>query len=300
VNVNLRGLLATQRSNTTPFDVHSDMAPAFYLIGNPAADDPVTRTFEHDVGGLEADNPFTGAHENLTDKMIDPVGMRLLHMVTGDPLRTPSLVAFLQPDYFGFAGVSNCTSPCVTVQPGFAWNHGGIAPEVATTWAGIVGPGVRTLGRTDATWTDHTDLRPTMLALLGLQDDYALDGRAITEIMKPKALPLGLRSRPGLARSLGAVYKQINAPFGAVGLAGIDVSTMALEGDDATYAQLEGELSDLTADRDAIASQMRDVLNAATFAGHQLTEREARVLIHVGNELIRRAQALAAQAAAPS
>lgn len=296
VNVNLRGLLATQRANTTLFDVHSDMAPAFYLRGNPLPDDPAMRTFEQDVGALTADNPFTVQKEALTDKMIDPVGMRLLHMVTGDPLRTPSLVAFLQPDYFGFAAASDCVSPCVSVQPGFAWNHGGIAPEIATTWVGFVGPGIRNLGQTDATWTDHTDLRPTMLALLGLTDDYALDGRAITEILKPRSLPSGFRARPGLARALGAVYKQINAPFGVVGLAGIDVSTVALRGDDATYADLEGALSDLTTDRDAVASQMRDVLNAATFAGHRLSEREARTLIHMGLEIIRRAEALAAEA----
>jgi hypothetical protein len=139
-----------------------------------------------------------------------------------------------------------------------------------------------------------------MLALLGLHDDYDLDGRAITEILKPRSLPLGFRARPGLARVLGAVYKQINAPFGVVGLAGIDVSTVALRGDDATYAELEGALSDLTTDRDAIASQMRQILNAATFAGHRLTQREARDLIHLGLELIRRAEALAAQAGASS
>jgi hypothetical protein len=296
VNVNLRGLLATQRGNTTPFDVHSDMAPAFYLIGNPAPDAPVARSFEQDVGALTADNPYTGQHENLTDKMIDPVGMRLLHMVTGDPLRTPSLVAFLQPDYFGFAGAANCTSACVTVQPGFAWNHGGIAPEVATTWAGLVGPGVRHLGETDATWTDHTDLRPTMLTLLGLHDDYDLDGRAITEILDPRALPSSLRTNSGLVRTLGAVYKQLNAPFGEVGLAGIDVSTAALQGDDATYAELEGELSDLTADRDALASQISAALNAATFDGQPVGRTQASTLIRQGLALIHRAQALATQA----
>ena len=299
VNVNLRGLLATQRANTTPFDVHSDMAPAFYLIGNPAPDDPVTRTFERDVGALTADNPFTGQHEALTDKMIDPVGMRLLHMVTGDPLRTPSLVAFLQPDYFGFAGASDCVAPCVSVQPGFAWNHGGIAPEIATTWAGFVGPGVRRLGQTGATWTDHTDLRPTMLTLLGLHDDYVLDGRAITEILDPRAMPWSLRAGSGLVRLLGAVYKQINAPFGLVGLAGIDVSTAALSGDDATYAALESALSDLTADRDAVASEMRAVLHAATFAGQRLNVWQAARLIHGGLALIRRARALAARAGVP-
>jgi hypothetical protein len=256
----------------------------------------VTRTFEQDVGALTADDPFTGHVENLTDKMIDPVGMRLLHMITGDPLRTPSLVAFLQPDYFGFAGATNCTAPCVAVQPGFAWNHGGIAPEIATTWAGFVGPGVRQLGENDAVWTDHTDLRPTMLTLLGLRDNYELDGRVITEILDPRALPSSLRANPGLVRTLGAVYKQLNAPFGDVGLAGIDVSTAALQGDDGTYDELEGALSDLTTDRDALASQIRAVLNAAAFGGQPLGGAQAATLIRRALMLIHRAEALASQA----
>jgi len=42
-------LLLTQRRNTTPFALHFDDAPNFYIIGNPAPTDPVTRTLEHDV-----------------------------------------------------------------------------------------------------------------------------------------------------------------------------------------------------------------------------------------------------------
>ena len=40
VNVNLPGLLATQRADTTPFAIHSDPAPALWLTGNPAASVP--------------------------------------------------------------------------------------------------------------------------------------------------------------------------------------------------------------------------------------------------------------------
>ena len=35
----------------------------------------------------------------LTDS-VDPVGLKLLHMVTADPARTPTFVAFAKPDYF--------------------------------------------------------------------------------------------------------------------------------------------------------------------------------------------------------
>ena len=47
--------------------------------------------------------------------LADPVAMDLLHMVTADPQRTPTLAMFAQPDYFLFTGAANCTSPCITV-----------------------------------------------------------------------------------------------------------------------------------------------------------------------------------------
>ena len=288
INANLRGLLATERNNTTPFDVHSDMAPAVYLHGNPARDAAVTRTFERDIGAVTATDPYTGLTEPVTDKLVDRVGMKTLHMITGDPLRTPTFVDFLDPDYFGFAGASNCASPCAQVQPGFAWNHGGIAPEIATTWVGFAGPGFRQLGQTGSVWSDHTDLRPTMLSSLGLRDDYAHDGRVITDLFDPGALPPSLRTNGNTLRRLGEVYKQVNAPFGAVGGATIDASTAALLGDDATYQRLEGTLEQLTAERDAVAAAMRQLLEAAAFDGRPVDERQAERLITRGEQLIER------------
>jgi hypothetical protein len=292
INANLRGLLATQRGNTTPFDVHADMAPGVYLHGNPARDAAVTRTFERDTGALTATDPYTGRTEPVTDKLVDQVGMRTLHMITGDPLRTPTFVDFLDPDYFGFAAAADCATPCVSVQPGFAWNHGGIAPEIATTWAGFVGPGFRRLGQTGRIWSDHTDLRPTMLSSLGLRDDYTHDGRVITELFHPRALPPSLRANADTVRRLGAVYKQINAPFGALGGATIEVSTAALLGDDATYQRLERALERLTADRDAVAVAIRRLLEAAAFDGRRVDERHAERLIRQGEKLLERARKL--------
>ncbi len=297
INVNLRGLLATERGNTTPFDLHSDMAPAFYLRGDPARDAAVTRAFGRDLGALSATDPFSGRTEPLTDKLIDRVGMSTLHMVTGDPLRTPTLVDFLDPDYFGFAGAANCSSPCTQVQPGFAWNHGGISPDVATDWVGFVGPGIRQLGQTGAVWADHTDLRPTILRSLGLRDDYTHDGRVITELLDSRALPQSLRAHGDqqTLERLAAVYKQINAPFGALGGAAVDVSSAALRGDDATYDRLESALSELTADRDVVATAMRQVLESAAFDGQRVDEQQAKNLIGQGEQLLARARSLAEQ-----
>jgi hypothetical protein len=220
-------------------------------------------------GAVAATNPYTGGTSPLNDLMVDRVGMSALHMVTGDPLCTPTFVSFLQPDYFGFAGGTTCaaSSPCTQVQPGFAWNHGGYVPDVTTTWAGYVGPGVRHLGSTGGPWTDHTDLRPTMLALLGLRDDYLHDGRAVTQLLDKQATPQALRQGGRLLQRLGEVYKQLNAPVGRVGHDVLVASNSALIGDDATYTRIENRLAELTAKRDQVADRIKRMLDDATFGG---------------------------------
>jgi len=299
VNANLRGLLATQKGNTTPFQVHSDMAPAFYLDGNPAADAAVTRQFERDVGGLTGVNPITGHTDQLSDKLVDRVGMGALHMITGDPLRTPTFVDFMNPAYFGFAGASNCTSPCVTA-PGswshgtFAWNHGGYTPDIVRIWAGFVGPGVRQSGD-DTTWVDHTDLRPTVLSLTGLTDDYVDDGRVITEILDARAVPQSLRAHRETLRRLGAAYKQINAPLGQFGFDVLQISDAAVRStDEARYTRLAAAIQQLGADRNTIAGRMRTLLAQAAFGDTAINEQEAKSLIAQAQALLARADATAA------
>src|SRR5207248_3322809 len=90
INANLAGLLATERGNTTPFKVHSDDAPTVYITGNPARDAAVTRTLEHDMSAVTAVNPITGNTDTIAQFLADPVAMRILHMVTADPARTPT------------------------------------------------------------------------------------------------------------------------------------------------------------------------------------------------------------------
>ncbi|HEV2235874.1 MAG TPA: hypothetical protein VGR57_04350 [Ktedonobacterales bacterium] len=288
-NGNLAGLLATEQGVTTPFKVHSDSAPNFYITGNPARDAAVTRTFDRAVGALTAVNPITGHTENITNFLADPVEMNLLHMITSDPARTPTLTMFAKPDYFLFAGAPNCISPCVTEQPGFAWNHGDVAPDINITWLGLVGPGVRTLGDDGSIWSDHTDIRPTMLMLLGLHDDYATDGRALVEPLFDWAVPQTWRAHRETLLRLAATFKQLNAAVGQFGLQSLVVSTRALESNaagDATYTDLENQLAALGKQRDTLAGQMRDALSAATFGGQALNEQDAQSLIDQGQSLL--------------
>jgi hypothetical protein len=307
VNGNLAGLMA-QDGVTTPFSVHADMAPTIYLQGNPARDAAVTRTFGRTLAKMNRVNPYTGQSEDLTTAIADPVEMKALHMVTADPQRTPTLTMFADADWFLFGVVPptappNCnTTQCITVPTTpptntFAWNHGGIQPEIASTWLGIVGPGVRNMGDED-TWMDHSDVRPTMLSLLGLQDTYLHDGRVVAEPLFDWALPQTLRAHRETLLRLGVVYKQLNAPFGSFGKDTLVASTHAVKsgtaGDDSTYTRIEGAITTLTNDRDALASQIRTALEGAAFSGKALDEQQAKDYIDKAKAIIARAATLAA------
>jgi hypothetical protein len=303
INGNLAGLLATQQGITTPFTVHSDMAPTIYITGNPSRTAPDTRNFGRALGRLTAVSPYTQQTDTLSVALADPVGMKALHMITADPQRTPTLVMFAHPDYFLFAGAPNCTTPCITVPTTpptftFAWNHGGIQPEIATTWLGMVGPGVRHLGD-DTTWADHTDVRPTMLDLVGLSDTYLHDGRVLIDQVDAWAVPPALRAHRETLRRLGAVYKQLNAPFGAFGTNLLAASTRAIKSgtstDDGTYTSIENRIESLTSARDGLASQIRAALDAAAFDGQAIDEQQAKHLIDESEALLGQASELGGQ-----
>jgi hypothetical protein len=301
INVNATGLLATQQGITTPFAVHADAAPNFYITGNPARnDETVTRPFERAVGKLTAVNPLTGNTDTLTNYMADPVEMKLLHMVTADPARTPTFTMFANPDYYLYAGAPNCNSACVVEEPGFAWNHGDVSPDINTTWLGMVGPGVQNLGIDGNVWSDHTDTRPTMMQILGLKDDYIHDGRTLFEVLNPAILPPAVQQNLGFLIQLAQVYKQLDAAVGALGLTTLQASTVALESNapnDSTYTQLENSLQTITNVRNAIASQMIAILEAAEFGGGnanapQFNHAHIQQLIGKGNALLSHAKTL--------
>jgi len=303
INANLRAMITTQFGDTTAFSVHSDDAPTVYVNGNPGRTDPAVRALERESAQLSWLNPYTGQVETgITVALADPVQEKTLHMVTADPFRTPTFTLFADPDWFFFAAAGTCATPaaCAFIpartSQSFAWNHGDIQDEIASTWVGYVGPGVRNLG-TSSAWTDHTDVRPTMLTVLGLHDDYGHDGRAVIEPLYDWAIPQTLRAHRETLLRLGAVYKQLNASFGTFAMDTLQASTRALASgsaaDDSTYTAIEGQIASLTAQRDALASQMKGLLDAAAFDGQTLNEQQAKQLIDQGKGLLDQAHALA-------
>jgi hypothetical protein len=230
--------------------------------------------------------------------------MDTLHMVTADPSRTPTFTPFADPNWFFFATGGTTPALCATpatcafiparTNSSFAWNHGDIQDEIASTWVGYVGPGIENLGA-DSTWSDHTDVRPTILELTGLQDDYVHDGRVISEILEGYARPLALK-KSGNFTALAQIYKQLNAPFGQFGMDTLVASTRALSSNDAgdaTYLSIEGQIQNLTSQRDALTAQIIALLDGAEFNGQAIDDVQAQGLIAQGQDLLNQAHNLA-------
>jgi hypothetical protein len=300
VDAYLPGLLSSEEGITTPFSAHFDSAPALYVKGNPSPTATVTRSFEQGVSALTAVNPISGATDQITQFMADPVELNILHMVTADPARTPTLVDFGNPDYYLETASYYCTPSTLNVclDSGFAWNHGDVQPVITTTWLGMVGPGVAKSGLDPVTWSDHSDIRPTMMALLGLKDDYTYDGHVIAQALDNAGFPSALHDPSQMSEfnSLAQMYDQINAPTGQFAISTLTISTHALASNtpgDATYASLEAQLSSMGTQRNALASQMNAILQSAALGnGHHIDQAQADSLIAQGQSLLNQASEL--------
>ena len=301
VNLNVKPLMPASERN---FSVHSDSAPTVYVNGNPTRTDSALRQTERDLLGLQAIDPYlSSTAAPVFVRAADSVEERTLHMENTDPARTPSFTTFANPDFFVTAanptpsnpnGNPSCGSnPCIDYH--FAWNHGDIQPVIATTWMGMVGPGVQHAGIDSTTWTDHTNVRPTMMTLLGLKDDYVQDGRVLIEALDTKATPQTLIAHRETVRRLGDVYEQVNAPFGQFAMDTLTASTAALKStDESKYNSIETAIDTLTTQRATLAAQIRGALNAAAFDGQPLNEQQAKDWISQAQSLIDQAGALAA------
>jgi hypothetical protein len=126
---------------------------------------------------------------------------------------------------------------------------------------------------TTGTWTDETDIRPTIISLVGLHDDYQSDGRVISQVL---AKPAPTIASPTV-KALGACYKQLNSSVGLFGTSTLEASTRALEStspNDQVYTGTEAALSLLDRARDVVAGQIKNSFQAAEFS--HARDRNAR------------------------
>jgi hypothetical protein len=289
LQANIKGLLSTTSSSGTAFDIEPQGA-AMYVHGQPAADDPAVRQLERDTAAMTGDDPYTGVtSEKIVNYQAGALEQRVLHLQTADPLRTPTYTIFPKPDYF-----FSTTGANVSINSSFAYDHGYYSPNIDITWSSLVGPGVAARGvdgpapaqgnqpgdpnsrntvpqaSRKGTWVEETDLRPTLLYLLGLHDDYPTDGRVISQALRHA--PHALRDTEELA----AAYQQLNSSVGSFGTDTLLADTAALSSGtadgDRAYQREQRVLRGLADARDAVAAQVKFVLAAATH-GQRLPHR---------------------------
>ncbi len=317
VQLNVHTLLANQKSDTTPF-YSEPQGAAIYATGTPATGQ--VRQLERDFGSITANNPYVAnSNDHVVNYMADPLTEQLLHFTDADPNRTPTFTVFPKGEYFFSGGTgdtcagvtaTNANTACSSINSGFAWNHGYYAPEIDIPWLGMVGPGVANNGldgppatfrpdptktvpdnSTVGTWSDHTDIRPTMFGLLGLHDSYVDDGRVLAEDLTIKPGHTGDPAYVPLAQC----YKQLNASVGRFGTAALVGDTAALNsgsgGSDSQYTTFAASLAAIGAQRDVLATAMKNDLDSAAF-GVGLSAGAANELAQC-NTLITQVEALA-------
>jgi hypothetical protein len=304
IDVNLPGLLKTDYNITTPIGFDFDDAPAILVPNGDTetglgADDPTVRNMEYDVSKTQVFEPTLNQNQPVSVNMADQTEEGILHMLNGDPKRDPTFTLFGNDNFYfeGSCDSGASTTPgCPEQNPAFAWNHGDIQPQIANTWQGWVGPGIAHDGRTGAIWTDHTDVRPTLLTLLGLRDDYSTDGATVAQLLTPQAQPRTIREDERPYDEVEAALKQVDAPFGQFGLDTLNADTHAISTDPATeeafYQGMDSQLQTCESAREALVSQIQSALTKAENGVAPISSYEALILSSEARWLITGSQIL--------
>ena len=208
MQVGIHGLLQNQLNNTTPF-YNEPQGNSIFITGNPGPNDPVTRQLERDFANATANDVYDGASRrtsrntrpirlssnSCTSSTQTRTGRRRSPCSRSRTTSSrPGRRTAAAPRLVG-VNQSNAWDKCISTNNGFAWDHGYYAPEIDNTWLGLVGPGVAHKGvdgltaaqgpnsdgtansnpklvtsiSSTGTWADHTDTRPTIMALIGPQ-----------------------------------------------------------------------------------------------------------------------------------
>jgi hypothetical protein len=146
---------------------------------------------------------------------------------------------------------------------------------------------------TVGTWVEETDLRPTLLHLVGLTDDYQTDGHVVTKALT--SVPGGLSGLDDLI----AAYDQLNSSVGQFATDTLIADSRALASgsasDDSRYAAEQAALIELAGERDQLATEIKQLLSAATTGAHPNHGQVQSKLVRSRN-ILRAADQLAATA----
>jgi len=223
VNANYAGLLATEQGVTTRSRFTPTRRPPCTSPATRRATAAVTRTFERRASKLTAVSPISGNTDTITKFLADPVEMKAAahdHLRPGPHADFPCSPT---PTTLLFRGCTSVhrQSAVRTENPGFAWNHGDVQPEIVTTWLGMVGPGIEHRASTARHGLIHRH-QADPDGLLGFKDDYSHDGRALTEVSrrmgKAQRHPQGQLSPRSPASTSSSTPRSGSSAWRAVGI----------------------------------------------------------------------------------
>lgn len=169
--------------------------------------------------------------------------MKALHMAVGADARTPTISAFSDADYYFNRGACAACG---------RWNHATVDPDIVS-WLALVGPGIKRGAITG--YSDHVDILPTIRAALGMPAAADVDGIPIFSALDRSTNDDLLQAREA--------YKQLDAPLGSFGLAILRISTAGARGGSAARTAADERISQLSARRTALISELRPALDVA-------------------------------------
>jgi len=107
--------------------------------------------------------------------------------------------------------------------------------------------------------------------------------------LDPSVVPAAVASSSAKITALADAYKQLDASFGDFAMTSLHLSTTGLastSAKDKTYEQIELKLADIGAQRDALALEISQALEAAEFGGVPISTLTASMLLAKANGLI--------------
>ena len=177
---NLRRMIRTQFGDTTAFTVHSDDAPNVYVNGNPAGPTPAVRQAGARDGPAELEEPVH-RRSSPGSWWRWPTRSRRRRCTWSRRIRSGRRRSRRSPIRTGSSSPRadlprRAQLLRVRAHPGPDLAELRLEPRRHPGRDRLDLGRLRRAGRRsptaiDATWTDHTDVRPTMLSLLGLKDD---------------------------------------------------------------------------------------------------------------------------------
>jgi hypothetical protein len=126
-----------------------------------------------------------------------------------------------------------------------------------------------------------------------LKDDYVHDGRVLAEWLESSALPQGIKQRQEEFIELAEDYKQLNAPLGKLSRKSLVYANRSVTSDDKTYAKYLKKIADITNQRNALASEIKTVLDGAAFNHQPVHEGDEDGLGHRARALVDQVEDLA-------